>query len=110
MRSNIGKLVVMTAERCAWRAVYLYWGDTQVFAVGVDPSARDDVISPELFWRCGAATILRRIVKGSHRVRLPHVPWSWCARTNYAWPVMLLYRLSSWFWSGVDGRYGWGNR
>src|SRR5262245_12282405 len=85
------------AERCAWRALYLYRADgRQVLRLGVDPH---DGVRPALFGAVG---------RWSLRLTLPYVPWRWVMATRYARPVALLYRASMRFWLGVDGRYGWG--
>lgn len=81
---------VMTASKTAWHGAYLYRANKrQIARVVLDPSAHS----------LGFA-IGRRAV----RVPLPYIPWHWVLRCSIIAPI---YRLSSRFWAGLDGRYGW---
>ena len=101
---------ILAGGGAAWRARYLMAGRHQLARVVLDPH---DGVRPTLTvalpigWRRSCAGILcpRLLVL---RLPMPRIPWSWCARTGYARPVLALYRASNWFWHGVDGRYGWG--
>lgn len=96
---------IETGGGAAWRGIYISRSKhklqqhPQIFRAVIDPHGHAGLIQPSLevafFYY--------------HKVRLPlpYVPWRWCMATGYARPVTWLYRLSQWFWHGMDGRYGW---
>lgn len=84
------------ADKCAWRAVYVYAGDRQLFRIGIDPTADT---GPQFF---GA------ILDRSIRFTLPHVKYRHAAycRPRFLRPVMFeLWRVSDRFYRRLDGRY-----
>lgn len=87
-------LKLLTAAGCAWRALYLNHNEKQVAHIGVDPNHG---VKPKLFGRVGDF---------SFRIGLPWMPFKHPAHPIY----MRAYKLSSQFWHGVDGRYGWGTK
>lgn len=103
------------AERCAWRAVYVYLGERQVFHVGIDPSAGP---GPSFFAAfhpfCGLGLRGRWPVFDSVRVWLyrlgevrfvvPHIRW----RSGMPAWKLALYRRQGRILHGLDGRFGWG--
>lgn len=89
---------VQTAEGCAWRAVYLHVNGRQVAHLGVDPCLG---VRPTAF----GSVKLGRLGR-SFQLSLPHVPW----KNDISGLRLQAYRLSQWFWSRVDGRFGWGTQ
>ncbi len=88
------EIVVEFAEKCAWRAAYLFVDGRQVAHIGVDP---DHGVRPKLF---------AKVAGRSFRFNLPRVPWRQDASPLY----LHAYRMSASFWHNVDGRYGWGSK
>ncbi len=86
------RLEVVRAEKCAWRARYVYVNGNQVAHIGVDPH---DGNKPQVFGGIGP---------WNFRIRLPTLPW----RINAGPLYVRAYQLVRKFWFGVDGRYGWG--
>ena len=83
------------AEKCAWRAAYLFNGKgKQIAHFGIDP----DHAGPRLF---GA------VIGFSWNLRIPTVGFN--TAYNHRW-LMPLYRIQGRILSGLDGRYGWGMR
>ncbi len=87
------EITIEFAEKCAWRAAYLFVDGRQVAHIGVDPNHG---VRPRLFVMVGGGR--------SHNFLLPRVPWKQDASLLY----LHAYRLSASFWHNVDGRYGWG--
>jgi hypothetical protein len=99
------------ADHCAWRAFYVSrantsdgYGRHQFLHLGIDPSTSSS-IGPALFG--GVVNPWNRRGWAFHwRVKLPCVRWKCPASPLRRW----LYGLSSRFWHGLDGRYGWGRK
>jgi hypothetical protein len=85
---------VLNGGGAAWRARYLIVNGRQVAHIGVDPR---EGVTPALFGAVGNV---------SFRLPLPTVRW----RMNRGRLYLFAYRLSSAFWHGMDGRYGWGTK
>ena len=85
---------VMTGGGAAWRARYVkVRGVGQVLSFGVDPN---DGTRPQAFGNVG---------RWSFRFGLPRARWHYpSTRVQSA-----AYKVSQWFWHGMDGRYGWGS-
>lgn len=112
---KFGRLTIMTAGGCAWRAVYLYWRglhrvhwgfkpwqrfDEKFFHIGIDPGV-GGYGQPKLFGS---------LFNISWRIPLPRVRFP--RRVDADGRIknrfhLAAYRVSSWFWCGMDGRYGW---
>lgn len=101
------------ADRCAWRCVYVHNEAGQLVArLGVDPN---DGVKPRLL--VGIPLFRRRFQKAPNgtrwacrgcRIPLPYVRWKSLMSER---PVRrFFWRISQWFWHGLDGRYGWGHR
>lgn len=80
------------ANRCAWRAFYIYLDSGRKIAhLGIDPTADR------------GPTCFGSIAGFSWRFGLPHFKWKYpCSPIR-----MAAYRLSQRFYHGLDGRYGW---
>jgi hypothetical protein len=90
---------VMFAEKCAWRAIYFYIGQRQVFHVGIDPSYS---YGPNLF---GGLELSWLTYYKRWRIIIPHIRW----RSGMNRFKLAIYRRQQWFWHKIDGRYGWGS-
>lgn len=102
-------ITIQFAERCAWRAFYISrttmadgYGRHQFLHMGVDPK---DGVRPQFFGSIGNPWN-RRGRSLRWRLPLPRVAWKFPAGPVHR----ACYRLSSKFWHGVDGRYGWGTK
>jgi hypothetical protein len=87
------KFKVMKAEKCAWRARYVFVNDRKVFHLGFDPEQS----RPQLF-----GSLLGR----EFRLRVPTIRWS----QHLKGIKLKLWRLQHSFLHNMDGRYGWGTR
>lgn len=79
---------VRFAERCAWRATYLYFRGREVAHVGVDPTSDG---GPEVFAALGGRTLRRRV---------PCVRW----RVGRGPVRLALYRRQQALLRRLDGR------
>ena len=88
------------AEKCAWRAMYVKVGHTQVFYIGVDPN---NGVKPKLFGGIAVGSWYSWLKPHGFNFRLT-LPWvGWTGSTN---PVrMYFYKKLHSFWFAVDGRY-----
>lgn len=89
----IKPLTIKFAERCAWRAVYVYrnrkdGGQRKVFHISVDPTFSTGP-------KCSGS-----ILSFSWCFTLPHLKWKYPAGPVRRWAQ----NLSSRFWSSLDGR------
>lgn len=87
---------VLRAERCAWRGFYLYWQGKQVGRITVDP------------WDGVKPTLNVSVLRFERRLRLPVLPFMAKGGRMRGRFGLFVYRWQSWFWCGMDGRYGWG--
>ena len=95
---------VYPATHCAWRGFYVYWRTFQLGRVILDP----EYLRPHL--TVAVAVWVRRSCSGQRfpklleaRIPLPHLRW----RGDRGPVGRAAYRAFSWFWHGLDGRYGW---
>lgn len=88
------------AEKCQWRAMYVRFGDRQVFHIGVDPNYG---VKPTLFGGFGIGSWNSWIKPHGFNFRLP-LPWmAWNGSENRV--RMFFYNLFTRFWHSVDGRF-----
>jgi hypothetical protein len=85
-------ITIEFAKECAWRGMYMYLRDKQIFRITIDPM---DGVRPHL----GLGLLHRSI-----RIPMPYVPFLWCTRANYHPMVTWIYKVSKLFWRKVDGR------
>jgi hypothetical protein len=92
------KLIVKTGGGAAWRARYVYWGESfqsarKIAHLGIDPTAS----RPNVFGS---------LLGHEFRFEIP--------RLGHAYPASPLrrkaYELQSRILCGLDGRYGWGTK
>lgn len=87
---------VAFAERCAWRAVYVYQGTRQLGHIGIDPRGSS---GPEVFVSLGRRHL---------RFTLPHLRWRYPHGRVWSWAYGLqgriLLRIDSRFKAGRGGR------
>lgn len=86
------KIKIMDGGGAAWRARYVYVNGDKVAHLGIDP---DGGRRPALFGSLAGKEF---------RVNLPTVPWKYPSSALY----LRAHKLSSEFWHGLDGRFGWG--
>lgn len=85
---------VKFAEKCAWRAVYVYHKDVQIAYLGFDPESS----RPRLFGAIGNKR--RDFVKINWVV--PHISWPLAARFQFLLP---LYNVQQRVLHRIDGRF-----
>jgi hypothetical protein len=96
------RITITRAEKCAWRALYIRYGTTQIAHIGVDPN---DGNRPQLFGGIAGrrdCTGGRKATLFSFRVGLPTMHW----RSNMGPVRLAIYKAVRRFWHNVDGRYG----
>lgn len=98
---------IKTADRCAWRAFYVYAGQNdgashrQLFYAGIDPT-RDR--GPQVF---GGITFgwPHPWTALTFRFTLPHITWRLVVASRYNRAVKALYRAQGRLLNAIDGRY-----
>jgi hypothetical protein len=109
---KIGRLEIVTAGGCARRAVYAYWEGLERVHYGPKPWQRFDRkffhlgIDPNVY---GQPKLFGSLFNLSWRIPLPRVKFPRVDSTGQIPNRLHLaaYRVSSWFWCGMDGRDGW---
>lgn len=110
--TRASRFQVAFAERCAWRAAYLYRGTDQIARIGIDPTASGGPVLFGAFYFVGPRPwrrfdrlrpFLFRFTE--FRVRLPHLRWQ---MNMPAWKLALYQRQQAFLYN-LDGRYGWGS-
>ncbi len=90
---------VSFAERCAWRAVYIYLQGKQVAHLGVDPR---DGVRPQVFGGIAGGVTSETNWSHSFRLNIPTLRFKHPSTALYS----KAYSLTSRFWHKVDGRFG----
>ena len=103
-------LRIRTAGGSQHRGLYFYAGLHQIGRITVDPEVNVNrgprlTVAFPVGWRDrGDGRRLLRLFEGC--VTLPHLKWRYGAGLTRR----SLFRVSSWFWHHMDGRYGWFGR